>query len=106
MAKNRILIALAAAGMAVGGCSTYGSGQNASLEDVGTGAAIGAAAGAGVGALVDGVSTVEGAAAGAAVGAVAGALSSNDRRWYRDQYGRCYYVDDRGDRVYDNDRRC
>jgi hypothetical protein len=105
MVKNRILIALAAAGMAVGGCSTYG-GQNASLEDVGTGAAIGAAAGAGVGALVDGVSTVEGAAAGAAVGAVAGALSSNDRRWYRDQYGRCYYVDDRGDRVYDNDRRC
>lgn len=104
MAKNRIFIALAAAGLAVGGCSTYG--QNASLEDVGTGAAIGAAAGAGVGALVDGVSTVEGAAAGAAVGAVAGALSSNDRRWYRDQYGRCYYVNDRGDRVYDDDRRC
>ena len=99
-----MLIMLAAAGMAVGGCSTYGS--NASLEDVGTGAAIGAAGGAAVGALVDGVSTVEGAAAGAAVGAVAGAVSSNNRRWYRDEYDRCYYINERGDRVYDNDRRC
>lgn len=96
-----------AASMSLGACqSGYYGDDDRQLRRVGTGAAIGAAAGAGVGAVVDGVSPVEGAAVGAAVGAVAGAVTSDNRRWYRDQYGRCYYVDSRGYRVYDDDRRC
>src|SRR5690554_1850643 len=95
--------------LALAACSTtdrYGyERDNRGLERAATGAAIGGAVGAGVGAVVDGVSPVEGAVAGAVVGGVAGAVTGNDRRWYRDNRGDCYYVDD-GRRVYDYGRRC
>ena len=108
MRKSGILGVALAATMSLGACATdrYGYDNNDQLERAATGAAIGAAAGAGVGAVVGGVSPVEGAVAGAVVGGAAGALTSNDRRWYRDARGYCYYVNDRGDRMYDYDRRC
>ena len=42
----------------------------------------------------------------AAAGAAIGAATANDRRWYRDNQGYCYYVDGRGDRIYDYNRGC
>ena len=94
-----------AASVSLAACSTMD--DNRELRGAGTGAAIGAAAGAGVGAVVDGVSPVEGAIAGAVVGGIAGAVATDgDRRWYRDDRGYCYYVDDDGDRHYDYDKRC
>jgi hypothetical protein len=52
------------------------------------------------------VTPVEGAAVGAVAGAAIGAAAANDRRWYRDNRGYCYYVDGRGDRIYDYNRGC
>lgn len=96
--------------MSLGACATndrYGYDNNdGQLRDAATGVAIGAAGGAVVGAVVDGVSPIEGAIAGAVVGGAVGALSGNDRRWVRDNRGYCFYVDSRGDRRYDYDRRC
>lgn len=108
MRSSTLLGAALAAGLSLSACATdrYGYRDNDTLERTATGAAIGAAAGAGVGAVVGGVSPVEGAAAGAVIGGVAGAISSNDRRWYRDTRGYCFYVNDRGERIYDYDRRC
>jgi len=99
---------LAAATMTAGCASDrYGYNDNRTLRSAGTGAAIGAAGGAAVGALVDGVGVAEGAAIGAVVGGVAGAATAGSGdRWYRDDRGRCYRVDNRGYRVYDRDRRC
>ena len=71
-----------------------------------TGAAIGAGAGAVAGEVIDGVSTEEGVAAGAVAGGVIGALASGQRRYYWDNYGRCYYVQSDGDRVYVENSRC
>jgi uncharacterized protein YcfJ len=112
MQKVGLTTALLAMGLATGGCATtdrygYENRNNSQLGRVATGAAVGAAAGAAVGGAVGGVSVGEGAAAGAAAGALVGALTSNNnRRWYRDQYGRCYHVDSRGDRVYDDRQTC
>lgn len=108
MRKSGMLVMVLAGAMSLGACThdPY-SGTERTVRDAAVGAAVGAAGGAAVGAVVDGVSTGEGAAAGAVAGAVVGAVASDDnRRWYRDQYGRCYYVNDRGDRIYDDDRRC
>ena len=109
MRKSALFGMVVAAGMSLSACATdrYGYGDdNRQLERAATGAAIGGAVGAGVGAVVGGVSPVEGAIAGAAVGGIAGAVTGGDRRWYRDTRGYCYYVNDRGDRIYDYDRRC
>ena len=113
MRKSFALGLVLAAGMSLSACATndrYGDsryGNNDQVGDIATGAAIGAAAGAGVGAVVGGVSPVEGAVAGAVVGGVAGAIASNSNRdWYRDSRGYCYYVNDRGERIYDYDKRC
>lgn len=38
--------------------------------------------------------------------AVPGIATTGTDRWYKDQYGRCYRVDERGDRVYDAARQC
>jgi uncharacterized protein YcfJ len=104
---------IVATGLSMGACATndrygydrYGDRNNGQLERAATGAAVGAAAGAALGAVVGGVSTVEGAAAGAVAGGVIGAVTNNDRRYYRDDRGYCYYVDRSGRRVYD-DRGC
>lgn len=98
-----------AASLSLGACATdrYGYNDNdRQLRRAAAGAAIGAAAGAGVAAVVDGVGTAEGVAVGAIAGGTIGAVTGNDRRWYRDNRGGCYYVDGRGDRIYDYNRRC
>lgn len=105
MRYSHLLTALAAT-LVAGACATdpYGR-DDRQLRSAATGAAVGGAVGAGVGAIVDGVSPVEGAAAGAVAGGVIGAVRSDQRRWYRDRRGDCYYVD-RGRRIYDYRRRC
>lgn len=73
--------------------------QAGDLKDAGKGALIGGAGGAVVGAVVPGLSTGEGALIGAAGGAVVGAVSKN-KKYYRDQYGRKYYIGKDGRRHY------
>ena len=105
--KKVILAAAMASVLPLSACSTYGDpyGQNADVRRGATGAAVGAAAGAALGAVVPGVSTVEGAIAGGIAGAVLGAVINN-RQYYRDTRGYCYYVDQYGRPVYDYNVRC
>ncbi len=66
-------------------------------------ALIGATGGAIVGGLVDGGrGAAIGAALGGASGAAYGAHQDNQRKYYRDQYGRTYYIDSNGRAVYTN----
>lgn len=71
-------------------------------KDIVKGAAIGAGGGAVAGAIIPGLGVGEGALIGGAGGAVVGALDKDKkhRRWHRDGYGRSYYVNKRGHRVY------
>ena len=105
---NKLILAAAAAStLSLAGCATndpYYSG-NDQARRAATGAAVGAAGGAVLGAVVPGVSTVEGAIAGAVLGGVAGAVINN-RQYYRDTRGYCYYVDQYGRPVYDYNVRC
>lgn len=105
MRRSHLIPAVAAI-LITGACATdrYGR-DDRQLRSAATGAAVGGAVGAGVGAVVGGVSPVEGAAAGAVAGGVLGAVTADQRRWYRDRRGECYYVN-RGRRVYDYGRRC
>ena len=102
MIHKASLTALAA--LSLGACAEYR--DDATLRGAGRGAAIGAAGGAAVGAVVGGVNPIEGAVAGAVAGAAVGAVTAKDHRWVRDDQGYCYYVNDRGDRVYDRDKSC
>jgi uncharacterized protein YcfJ len=109
---------LIAATLSLGACATdrygrddyYGDRDGFRREGQGAlvGGAVGAAVGAAAGSVIEGVSAGEGAIAGAVVGGVVGAATANnnDRRWYRDDRGACYYMDSRGERFYDYDRRC
>lgn len=113
MRKSVQIMAVLAASLSLGACATssdrYGNRYSTNDNQLGraaAGAAIGGAVGAGFGAAVDGVTPVEGAAVGAVAGAAIGAATANDRRWYRDSRGYCYYVDGRGDRIYDYNRGC
>jgi uncharacterized protein YcfJ len=99
--------------MSLGACATdpYGRDRYSDRNDgqmgrAVAGAAIGAAAGAGVGAIVGGVSAGQGAAVGAIAGGAIGAATANNQRWYPDNRGDCYYVNSRGERIYDYGRRC
>jgi phage tail tape-measure protein len=113
---RKVLMSLAIAGsMSLGACATpygndrydrYGDRNQGQMGRTVAGAAIGAAAGAGVGAVVGGVSAGQGAAVGGLVGAAVGAATSSNQRWYPDNRGDCYYVNDRGERIYDYGRRC
>lgn len=106
--RTPIVIAMiGAASLSLGACATdrYGYNDNNQLERAAAGAAIGAAVGAGVGAATD-VGVAEGAAVGAVAGGVIGAATANNRDWYRDGRGYCYYLDRDNRRVYDYDRRC
>lgn len=78
-------------------CSTPVLAQ--STKEVVKGAAIGGAGGAVAGAVVPGLSVGEGALIGAAGGAAVTAITKN-KKWHRDRYGRKYYVNKRGQRVY------
>ena len=91
---------MALAATTLGACANQQ--ENGTLRSAGQGAAIGALGGAAVGAVVGGVSPVEGAVAGAVIGAV----TAKNRRWIRDDQGYCYYLSDKGDRVYDRTRSC
>ena len=109
--KKLALTAAVAASIGVTGCATNPYGYNDPYANRGgagqtaKGALAGAAIGAGVGAVVPGVSTVEGAIAGGIAGAVLGAVINN-RQYYRDTRGYCYYVDQYGRPVYDYNTRC
>ena len=106
MRKHLLVALIGATGLSLGACATdrYGYNDNDQLERAAAGAAFGAAAGAGVGAVTD-VGVAEGAAVGAVAGGVIGAVTANDRDWYRDGQGYCYYLDRNNRRVYDYDRR-
>ena len=111
-----------AASIAVSGCTTPGYGYNDPYNNNGyndpyyqqrstqgqraaTGAAIGAVGGAVAGAIIPGVSPLAGAVGGAVLGGVLGAVINN-RQYYRDTRGYCYYVDQRGNPIYDYNTRC
>jgi uncharacterized protein YcfJ len=114
--KRLALTAALAGSIALTGCATqpYGYGydpyynnpyQRNPAGQAATGAAAGALGGAAIGAVVPGVSTVEGAIAGAVLGGVLGAVINN-RQYYRDTRGYCYYVDQYGRPHYDYNVRC
>ena len=115
---KRVAIAAALASVSLAGCATYpnqygydpyynqGYGQpNSQAGNVVGGAAAGAVGGAIAGAVIPGVSTTEGAIAGAVLGGVLGAVVNN-RQYYRDTRGYCYYVDQYGQPHYDYNVRC
>lgn len=108
MRKSILLAPLAAAGLTLGACATdrygYHNRDNDQLERAAAGAAIGAAAGAAGAAVID-EDPIAGAAVGAVAGGAIGAATANDRDWYRDGYGYCYYITRDGRRIYDYDRR-
>ena len=70
-----------------------------SAGQIAKGALIGAGGGAVAGAIIPGLSTGDGALIGAAGGAAITALNKK-HRYYRDNYGRKYWVDNRGRRHY------
>ena len=119
---RKFAILAAAAGVSLAGCATYpnqagydpyynngynqGYGYNNSQAGNAVGgAAVGAVGGAIAGSVIPGVSTVEGAIAGAVLGGVLGAVVNN-RQYYRDTRGACYYVDQYGRAHYDYNVRC
>jgi|SRR5688572_22452154 len=115
MRKFYLTTALAAS-IAVTGCATphygdpyyndpYYSQRNTQGERAATGAAVGAVGGAIAGAVLPGVKPVTGAVAGAILGGVLGAVINN-RQYYRDTRGYCYYVDQYGNPIYDYNTRC
>ena len=113
--KKFILTAAVASILPLSACATdpygndrYGNGgygSNNQGRNVATGAVGGAVLGGVAGAIIPGVSTVEGAIAGGIVGAVLGAVVNN-RQYYRDTQGYCYYVDQYGRPIYDRNVRC
>jgi len=93
-------VILGAASVALLGLTGCTNGQLSNPEEK---ALIGAAGGAIVGGIANGG---KGAAIGAALGGVSGAAygayQDNQRKYYRDQYGRTYYIDNNGRAVYTN----
>ncbi len=105
--RKFILATALASSLSLSACATndpYYAG-NDQVRRGATGAAVGAAGGAVLGAVIPGVSTVEGAIAGGIAGAVLGAVINN-RQYYRDTRGYCYYVDQYGRPIYDYNVRC
>ncbi len=112
MKKLAITSALAAT-LSLSACATtpygyndpyYGNQYNNGSRVAG-GAAAGGVAGALIGAVVPGVKPLTGAIAGAVLGGVAAAVINN-RQYYRDTRGYCYYVDRNGNPIYDYNTRC
>ena len=119
------LVAALAASVAVTGCATYpnqygydpygynngyynngyyNQGYSNPNANVAAGAAVGAVGGA-IASKALGGSAVGGAVAGAVLGGVLGAVVNN-RQYYRDTRGYCYYVDQYGQPHYSYDVRC
>lgn len=93
--KTNKLIAAAVAVAVAGTTPVYAQ----SAGELAKGALIGGAAGGVAGAVIPGLSTGNGALIGAAGGAAITALNKN-KRYYRDSYGRKYWVDKHGRRHY------
>lgn len=106
---NKFILTVAVASiLPLSACSTYNDPYRTNSSQggrVATGAVGGAVLGGVAGAIIPGVSTVEGAIAGGIVGAVLGAVVNN-RQYYRDTQGYCYYVDQYGRPIYDRNVRC
>lgn len=131
MIMKKLAIAAALASVSLAGCATYPNqygynngyntqqgyydsyGQwhpaqnynNGQMGNAATGAVAGAIGGAIAGKVIPGVSTTQGAIAGALLGGVLGAVINN-RQYYRDTRGSCYYVDQYGQPHYDYNVRC
>ncbi|MGE5563659.1 MAG: YMGG-like glycine zipper-containing protein [Bacillota bacterium] len=126
MKKLGLAAVVAAASVSVAGCATYpnqygydpyyGNGGyygspygspygSGTANGAVTGAAVGAATGAVAGAVLPGLKPGTGALAGAVLGGVLGAVVNN-RQYYRDTRGYCYYVDQYGQPHYDYNVRC
>ena len=110
--KKLALTSALAASLTLSACATnpYGYnndqyGNRSSNSQVGSGAALGGVAGAVAGAVIPGVNPITGAIAGAVLGGVAAAVINN-RQYYRDTRGACYYVDRNGNPIYDYNTRC
>jgi hypothetical protein len=112
--KKLALTSALAATLTLSACATtpygyndpyYGGNQNGQGGRVLGGAAAGGIAGAVAGAILPGVNPVTGAIAGAVLGGVAAAVINN-RQYYRDTRGYCYYVDRNGNPIYDYNTRC
>ncbi|HEU0311510.1 MAG TPA: YMGG-like glycine zipper-containing protein [Sphingomicrobium sp.] len=105
--KQFVLASVAVGSLALSACATdpYGRPYDPQARGAITGAAVGAGAGAVGGAVIGGISPVEGALVGAVLGGVAGAIINN-KQYYRDTRGYCYYVDQHGNPVYDYNVRC
>ena len=114
MKKFAMTTALAA-GLTLSACATsnpygyndpyYNNGQSSQASRTATGAAIGGAVGAAAGAVIPGISPIAGAIGGAVLGGVAAAVINN-KQYYRDTRGYCYYVDRNGNPIYDYNTRC
>ncbi|RVT94701.1 hypothetical protein [Sphingomonas crocodyli] len=96
MNTSKLIAAAVALSVAGAGAPAYAQ----SAGKLAKGALIGGAGGAVAGAVIPGLGTGEGALIGAAGGAAITALSHKDRRYYRDGYGRKYWVDKNGRRRY------
>lgn len=110
--KRLVLATTIVASLGLSACATsnpYGYNDpyynNNQTGRVATGAAIGAVGGAVAGAVLPGVKPVTGAIAGAILGGVAAAVINN-KQYYRDTRGYCYYVDQYGNPIYDYNTRC
>ena len=109
--KKFAMTSALAAGLTLSACATnpYGYNDpyqtNPTANRAATGAAVGGALGAAAGAVIPGVSPIAGAVAGAVLGGVAAAVINN-RQYYRDTRGYCYYVDRNGNPIYDYNTRC
>lgn len=93
MKRTLILGTLVAASLA--GAPAYAQSSGQLLK----GGAIGAGAGAVAGALIPGMSVGTGALVGAAGGAAITALNHR-HHYYHDRYGRRFYMDKQGRRIY------
>jgi uncharacterized protein YcfJ len=102
--KRLLFSAVAATSLARGGCATNPA-YDHQIAGAATGAVIGAGAGALAGSVIPGIGTGAGAAVGGVLGATVGAIV-NDRQYYRDTRGYCYYVDQYGQPRYDYNVRC
>ena len=106
MIKSPVFCALISSTLFLGGCATdRDKTANRALAGAAIGAAVGAAAGAAT-SINPVTGAVVGATAGAALGSVIKGPVVRGRQYYRDSRGYCYYVNRRGEPVYDYDVRC
>ena len=104
--RHLLVCAAASTSLALGGCASITNpAYDHQIAGMASGAAIGAGAGAIAGSVIPGIGTGAGAGVGAVLGGVVG-LIINDRQYYRDTRGYCYYVDQHGQPRYDYNVRC